>query len=323
MTAAPVAGNVTRATLAFCARNAEASLPSAKIVAFFSPQPCLSHLFSDGLQKILFWVPLSPPGVPNCTLAASLAASAAVQFVTHQAPQAHTTKDRANSIAGMITFGFSCLSVRCVVHLTAATCISSHLSQACCSSVTTKYSCNDWGQVICSSHKTESSQCFDCGRYITALADLSARQRLLQFMSSSAREALFSEVTHSGSPSPPSALGSTTNHVTCIVDMGRTVDERTQVFFRVCTPFHSDAEMIVLSLLRGRGRQHRSHAQHMGSCCRRHAHSTRLVAALRFDLKIAISGSCQHEQAQPRAPDPRFSPCMPVHNRSHPEPKVA
>ena len=103
------------------------------------------------------------------------------------------------------------------------------LPQVCCVSVTSKYTGNDWGQVMCSLHAPESSQCFDCGRYITLASEPPKRQRLLQFLSSSAREALFSDVAHSGSPNPPAAPAAAGSHVTCIVDMGRIVDGRTQV----------------------------------------------------------------------------------------------
>jgi hypothetical protein len=82
---------------------------------------------------------------------------------------------------------------------------------------------------MCSAHPPESSQCFDCGRYITQVSTPSHRQLLLRYLSSSAREALFSDVAHSGSPSPSTALATAPNHVTTIVDHGRVVDGRTQV----------------------------------------------------------------------------------------------
>ena len=120
--------------------------------------------------------------------------------------------------------------------------LSPRLFQVCCVSVTSKYSCNDWGQVMCMSHSPEASQCFDCGRYITLVAELPKRQRLLQYLSSSSREALFSDVGHSNSPSPPAALTAAKSHVTCIVDGGRLVDGRTQVRLRLkvlCGSFSS------------------------------------------------------------------------------------
>ena len=103
------------------------------------------------------------------------------------------------------------------------------LLQVCCASVSSKYACNDWGQVMCSSHSPESSQCFDCGRYMTSAVDLPKRHNLQRFLSSSAREALFSDVAHSSSPIPSASLSAATTHVTCIVDAGRTVDGRSQV----------------------------------------------------------------------------------------------
>jgi hypothetical protein len=106
---------------------------------------------------------------------------------------------------------------------------SSLTRQVCCAPVTSKYACNDWGQVMCSSHTPESSQCFDCGRYITAVCELPARQRLLRYLSSSAREAMFSDVAHPASPNDSVAPATLTDHVACIVDTGRVVDGRTQV----------------------------------------------------------------------------------------------
>jgi hypothetical protein len=101
--------------------------------------------------------------------------------------------------------------------------------QVCCASVSSKYACNDWGQVMCSSHSPESSQCFDCGRYMTSAVDPPKRHNLLRFLSSSAREALFSDVAHSSSPIPSASLSAAISHVTSIVDPGRTVDGRSQV----------------------------------------------------------------------------------------------
>jgi hypothetical protein len=195
--------------------------------------PFLTSLFrSHIVLQTLSLAHTSLPEAPKCTRSASRASSAADRFATPRGLPAHITRSRATSIAGTTTCGCTCRSARYTLKpCSPCDCapLSPLLFQVCCVSVTSKYSCNDWGQVMCMSHSPEASQCFDCGRYITSVAELPKRQRLLQYLSSSSREALFSDVAHSSSPSPPAALTAAKSHVTCIVDGGRLVDGRTQV----------------------------------------------------------------------------------------------
>jgi len=232
--AAPAAASATRVSRVCCARSAKA------IDSPPSPQgpPSFSRSFIRSFSRLLYhcW------GLQNARAMLHLLRVFAphLRRVRHSQPLLRETRQillqkRLHSSFHARLRGtcrpFPPLLFFCSWHIRIQ-----FIAQVCCVSVTSKYTCNDWGQVMCSMHEPESSQCFDCGRYITLVSNHPKRQHLLQFLSSSAREALFSDVAQSGSPGPPvastaaaAAAAAATSHVTCIVDMGRIVDGRTQV----------------------------------------------------------------------------------------------